>query len=117
MEFLKIMLNWKERVFQSRARVVVVRMTITLTIRIIKSFEYRNSKNIILHVDPALTVSQLKEEIRNNLPKAFVGIPFDTCKIYVKAHGTKTSNLIINMDDDQMLDDQLILADQGTQSS
>jgi len=38
--------------------------------------------------------------------KAYRGGTYDTLKIYVQAHGSKTSNLIINLDhDDWILDD------------
>ncbi|KAF9935961.1 hypothetical protein BGZ65_002846 [Modicella reniformis] len=70
----------------------------TLTIRVIKSFEYRTAKNLVLHnIDlTASTVAQLKEQIIEN-----------TLKLYTKAHGAKTMNLIINLDHDEdwILDD------------
>ncbi len=95
----------------SRVRVVV--KMITVTIRIIKSFEYRNFKNIILHIDPLMTVQELKVEIMKKLPKGLNNINYDTLKIYVKAHGSKTSNLIINLDNQDMLDDSKTLESQG----
>ncbi|KAG0054752.1 hypothetical protein BGZ83_010535 [Gryganskiella cystojenkinii] len=70
----------------------------TLTIRVIKSFEYRTSKNLILHnIDlTTTTVGQLKAKIIEN-----------TLKLYTKAHGAKTMNLIINLDhDDWFLDNE-----------
>jgi len=40
---------------------------------------------------------------------------FDTMKLYTKAHGAKTTNLIINLDHDEWImdDDDVILGDLG----
>ncbi|KAI9143352.1 hypothetical protein BKA69DRAFT_1061429 [Paraphysoderma sedebokerense] len=88
----------------------------TLTVRLIRSFEYRTFKNLILkEVDPNLTIAKLKELIQDTLKKstgykAFQNNNFDALKLYVKAHGSKTSNLIINLDhDDWFLDDNKTL--------
>ncbi|ORY76092.1 hypothetical protein BCR37DRAFT_351622 [Protomyces lactucae-debilis] len=84
-----------------------------LTIRVIKSFPYRITKNLVLqHVNlSTTTVAQLKdlskEEI-NTKPgwKVYKHVKLDTLKLYTKAHGSKTTNLIINLDhDDWILDD------------
>ncbi|KAI8353928.1 hypothetical protein B0O80DRAFT_426751 [Mortierella sp. GBAus27b] len=82
----------------------------TLTIRVIKSFDYRTYKNVILHsVDlTTTTVAKLREDIMQN-----------TLKLYTKAHGAKTMNLIINMDHDEdwiLADDNKTLADYGIAS-
>ncbi|PAV23474.1 cytoplasmic [Pyrrhoderma noxium] len=94
----------------------------TITIRIIKSFEFRTEKNLVLHHInfETTTVDDLKKlareaiqtqqgwKIYRNLAQAKDNeTPFlDTLKLYTKAHGTKTSNLIINLDhDDWILDD------------
>jgi len=85
----------------------------TLTIRIIKSFEYRTEKSLILH-DVNLettTVGRLKEVAKETIQtqpgwKPYRTINLDTVKLYTKAHGAKTTNLIINLDhDDWILDD------------
>ena len=40
-------------------------MSLTLTIRLIKSFEYRTFKNVVLHeLSPQTTIAQLKEMVR-----------------------------------------------------
>ncbi|RPB03343.1 hypothetical protein L873DRAFT_1761191 [Choiromyces venosus 120613-1] len=98
--------------------------TATLTIRIIKNFPYRTAKNLVLHnLDlTTLTSGALKERVRSEVPvaagggwKAYkgviggLGLP-DTLKLYTKAHGTKTNNLIINMEDGG---DELIFRDDG----
>ncbi|CAD6569518.1 MAG: hypothetical protein CYPHOPRED_003407 [Cyphobasidiales sp. Tagirdzhanova-0007] len=84
-----------------------------LTIRLIKSFEYRTTKNLVLqHVDlRTTTVAHLKEQVLSEISKlpalkAYRLAKLDTLKLYTKAHGAKTTNLIINLDkDDWILDD------------
>ncbi|KAF9084397.1 hypothetical protein BGX29_007003 [Mortierella sp. GBA35] len=97
----------------------------TLTIRVIKSFEYRTSKNLILHnVDlTATNVGQLRaliiEKIKTTAGwKPYQTTVFDTLKLYTKAHGAKTMNLIINMDHDDWIlsNDDEILADRGIEN-
>ncbi|EFP76913.1 hypothetical protein PGT21_005385 [Puccinia graminis f. sp. tritici] len=82
----------------------------TITIRIIKSFEYRNSKNLVLHhlnletikTDQLLALCQ--QQI-SSAPgwKMFQNVALDTFKLYSKAHGAKTTNLIINLDHDEWI--------------
>ncbi|RPA87472.1 hypothetical protein BJ508DRAFT_410239 [Ascobolus immersus RN42] len=97
----------------------------TLTIRVIKSFPYRTSKNVILHnLDlTTLTIGELKEKVRNEVNtkpgwkayKACIG-GLDTLKLYTKAHGTKTNNLIVNLetgDSDIWDDESKTLAEYG----
>ncbi|KAJ2046694.1 hypothetical protein IW146_010142 [Coemansia sp. RSA 922] len=88
----------------------------TLTVRIIKNFEFRVSKNIILQVDAArTTVGELKDICRTHIAsdtkfKIFRTIDFNTLKIYTQAFGNKTQNLIINMGEDGfLLDDKATL--------
>ncbi|KAF9583586.1 hypothetical protein BGW38_009112, partial [Lunasporangiospora selenospora] len=80
----------------------------TLTIRVIKSFEYRTTKNLILHNVDLIntTVGQLRDLIIEKVKTApgfrpYQNVVFDTLKLYTKAHGAKTMNLIINMDQDE----------------
>ncbi|GAA5845489.1 hypothetical protein JCM9279_003052 [Rhodotorula babjevae] len=93
-----------------------------LTIRIIKSFTYRTTKNLLLpHVDcTTTTVGQLKDLCREQVKTAtgfrpFRTVELDTLKLYTTAHGHKTTNLIINLesDDDILLDDSATLASVG----
>ncbi|KAF9322140.1 hypothetical protein BG006_002472 [Podila minutissima] len=98
----------------------------TLTIRVIKSFEYRTSKNLILHnVDlTTTTVAQLRQSILEKVKvtsgfKPYQNVVFDTLKLYTKAHGAKTMNLIINMDHDEdwiLNNDNDILAAKGIEN-
>ncbi|KAK4054551.1 hypothetical protein OIV83_001045 [Microbotryomycetes sp. JL201] len=87
---------------------------IFLTVRIIKSFEFRTMKNLYLpHVDATtVTVGQLRTIVNEQVKtgsgfKPFRTVKFDTLKLYTKAHGAKTQNLIINLDhDDWILQDE-----------
>ncbi|KAI5805612.1 hypothetical protein DFH27DRAFT_590713 [Peziza echinospora] len=101
----------------------------TLTIRVIKSFPYRTSKNVILHhLDlTTLTVGELKERVVKDVlanggfrPYYAIAPKLDTMRLYTKAHGTKTMNLIINMEESRdenqemmFLDEQRTLASYG----
>jgi hypothetical protein len=87
----------------------------TLTLRIIKSFEYRTERSLVLHnVNlETTTVGELKNIARQAVQsqpgwKPYRNVVFDTIKLYTKAHGAKTTNLIINLDHDEwILDDDL----------
>ncbi|KAI8610409.1 hypothetical protein BC830DRAFT_1069867 [Chytriomyces sp. MP71] len=94
---------------------------ITLTIRLIKSFEFRNFKNLVLHnVDPATTTpadlaAVVKQRVASEAAfKPYRNVEFDTFKLYMVAHGAKTQNLIINLnhDEDWIMDSSLPLAKQ-----
>lgn len=78
-----------------------------ITIRIIKSFEFRSMKAyVIKNIDlTTTTVAQLEEKCRqevksNSAYRAFKSYAdkLDTLKLYTRAHGSKTTNLIINLD-------------------
>jgi len=93
----------------------------TITVRIIKSFRYRTEKSLVLHhIDlTSTTVGQLKEITRQVIStesgwKPYKSVVLDTLKLYTKAHGAKTSNLIINLDHDEWIleDDTLTLVAQ-----
>ncbi|SCU85501.1 LAME_0D01596g1_1 [Lachancea meyersii CBS 8951] len=80
----------------------------TITVRVIKSFPYRNVKNIIFNDYNLMekTVQDLKTDSLSHIKatgafRAFRNIEFDTLKIYTHAHGSKTVNLIINFDHDE----------------
>jgi len=94
----------------------------TLTLRIIKSFEYRTEKSLVLHNInlETTTVGQLKDIARQAVQtqpgwKPYRNAVLDTLKLYTQAHGSKTTNLIINLDHDDWIlsDDSKILADLG----
>ncbi|SCW02235.1 LAFE_0F01948g1_1 [Lachancea fermentati] len=80
----------------------------TITIRVIKSFPYRNVKNIVL-TNYDLKTKTAKdlfndsiEHIKNTSAfRPFRNVDYDTLKIYTHAHGSKTVNLVINFDHDE----------------
>lgn len=97
-----------------------------LTLRIIKSFPYRTIKNhVFKDVDlTATTPSQLLDMIKqliasNSAFRAYRTVDLDTLKIYTHAHGSKTMNLVINMDHDDdwiLVDGSKPLADYGIEN-
>lgn len=79
-----------------------------LTVRIIKSFPFRNIRNHVFHhIDLANTTpKQLFDLIINTINatgslRPYRNVAYDTIKIYTHAHGTKTMNLVINMEHDE----------------
>ncbi|KAI0637341.1 hypothetical protein C8Q77DRAFT_1097119 [Trametes polyzona] len=97
----------------------------TLTVRVIKSFEYRTEKSLVLHHLnlETTTVGQLKETVRQAIQtqpawKPYRNTTLDTIKLYTKAHGAKTTNLIINLDHDEWIfdDDSKTLAELGLEN-
>jgi len=100
----------------------VPKTSATLTVRIIKSFEFRTEKSLVLHNInlETTTVGQLKDNVRRVVQtqagwKPYRNLVLDTLKLYTKAHGAKTTNLIINLDHDDWIlgDDSKTLADCG----
>jgi len=97
----------------------------TITVRVIKSFEYRTEKSVVLH-DVNLettTVGELKDKVRNAIKtqtgwKPYRNVDLDTLKLYTKAHGSKTVNLIINIEHDDWIfgDDAALLSDLGIEN-
>lgn len=84
---------------------------IIVTVRLIKSFPFRVFKNIVLRVSIAMSIGDLKSLAIESAQqfKAFKAHPYDTMKLYVKQHGSKSQNLIINLDDTEMLDNEKTL--------
>ncbi|CAI4710042.1 AMH_1a_G0038690.mRNA.1.CDS.1 [Saccharomyces cerevisiae] len=78
-----------------------------ITIRIIKSFPFRNVKNVVLRdYDLAdKTAKDLFGDVLSRIQnegslRPFRNVKYDTLKIYTHAHGSKTVNLVINFDHD-----------------
>ncbi|KAJ3558051.1 hypothetical protein NM688_g1140 [Phlebia brevispora] len=103
----------------------VPRTSATLTIRIVKSFAFRTEKSLVLKdVNcETTTVGQLKEMARQAIQtqpgwKPYRNATLDCMKLYTKAHGAKTTNLIINLDHDEWIlnDDSKLLADLGIEN-
>ncbi|EPX70824.1 uncharacterized protein SOCG_04133 [Schizosaccharomyces octosporus yFS286] len=97
----------------------------TLTVRVIRNFEYRTLKNVVFHdIDlSTTTVGQLKKIIQDRIQtdsalKIYRTTQFDTLKIYVKAQQHKTQNLAINLDHDDWIltDDHQTLAFSGIEN-
>jgi len=82
----------------------------TITVRVIKSFTYRTEKSLVLHNLnlETTTVGDLKEHVRQVVLKtpgwkAYRTVTLDTLKLYTKAHGAKSQNLIINLENDEWI--------------
>lgn len=84
---------------------------VIVTIRLIRSFEHRNIRHLVLrHVDLDWTAGQLMERVRgelvnssNNLPPPFRKFHYDTLKIEHQPHGAKTNDPVINTEHDDLL--------------
>lgn len=85
----------------------------TVTIRLIKSFEYKNFRNVVFHnldVD-AVTLEELTERTKVKIKESAVlnrlfpdpDNKLDTLKLYYTRHAAKTNNPIINVGDDDRL--------------
>ncbi|SGZ58982.1 CIC11C00000003322 [Sungouiella intermedia] len=79
-----------------------------ITVRIVKSFPYRNVKNHIIHSInlKGTTPSQLLEQVHKIINttgalRPYRNVNYDTVKVYTHAHGTKSMNLVINFDHDE----------------
>lgn len=82
----------------------------TVTVRLIRSFEYRIIKYVVFK-DVSLeqtaedfmdfVVSEIKK--RPDVPLPFRTFAYDTMKIQHKAHGAKTSDPVINTENDERL--------------
>lgn len=75
-----------------------------ITVRIIKSFPYRNVKNYIMNNInlKSTTPKQLLENINDIINstgslRPYRNVKYDSLKIYSTPHGTKSMNLIINL--------------------
>ncbi|XP_012582809.1 PREDICTED: UPF0538 protein C2orf76 homolog isoform X2 [Condylura cristata] len=90
---------------------------VTITVRLIRSFEHRNFKPIVYHgVKLDQTVKEfilfLKQDIpvRTNLPPPFRNYKYDKLKIIHQAHKSKTNELVMSLEDD----DRLLLKEENT---
>lgn len=79
-----------------------------ITVRIIKSFPYRNVKNhIVKSINlKETTPLQLLEHFKTLISttgalRPYRNVEYDTVKVYTHAHGTKSMNLVINFDHDE----------------
>ncbi|XP_023154701.1 UPF0538 protein C2orf76 homolog [Amphiprion ocellaris] len=88
-----------------------------VTVRLVRSFEHRNFKPVVFHgVSLDQTVQDFIEFVRCDiatkpgLPPPFRKYAYDKMKIIHQAHGAKTNELVMSLDDD----DKLILQDDQT---
>ncbi|MBN3326850.1 CB076 protein, partial [Atractosteus spatula] len=88
-----------------------------LTVRLVRSFEHRNFKPVVFrNVNLNQTVKEfiaaVKDDVsaRPGLPPPFKKFEYDTMKIIHQAHGAKTNELVMSLEDD----DRLILKDDST---
>ncbi|XP_044221558.1 UPF0538 protein C2orf76 homolog [Thunnus albacares] len=91
-----------------------------VTVRLVRSFEHRNFKPVVFHgVSLEQTVQQFIQLVRDDiatrpgLPPPFRKYAYDTMKIIHQAHGAKTNELVMSLEDDE----QLILPDGLTLSA
>ncbi|CAB1328826.1 unnamed protein product [Coregonus sp. 'balchen'] len=85
-----------------------------LTVRLVRSFEHRNFKPVVFScVNLDQTVEEFIQFVKNDvstrsgLPPPFKKFGYDTMKIIHQAHGAKTNELVMSLEDD----DKLILQD------
>ena len=86
----------------------------TITVRLIKSFEFKNFRNVVFHsLDlTALNLADLEKLTRDRISAspllarlfpAASPVPLDTFKRYYTRHSAKTNNAIINVGEDEKL--------------
>nr|XP_045006203.1 UPF0538 protein C2orf76 homolog isoform X3 [Jaculus jaculus] len=83
---------------------------VTITVRLIRSFEHRNFRPVVYHgVHLDQTVKEfivfLKKDIplRTSLPPPFRNYKYDKLKIIHQAHKSKTNELVLSLEDDDRL--------------
>ncbi|XP_077979208.1 UPF0538 protein C2orf76 homolog [Glandiceps talaboti] len=83
---------------------------VTLTVRLIRSFEHRNIKSVVFHnVLLDVTTKEFMEtidkeiQVRPGIPPPVRKYKYNTLKILHTAHGAKTNTLAINLEDDDTL--------------
>ncbi|XP_040913426.1 UPF0538 protein C2orf76 homolog [Toxotes jaculatrix] len=81
-----------------------------VTVRLVRSFEHRNFKPVVFHeVNLDQTVQDFMKLVREDittrpgLPPPFRKYAYDTMKIIHQAHGSKTNELVMSLDDDEKL--------------
>ncbi|XP_051258977.1 UPF0538 protein C2orf76 homolog [Dicentrarchus labrax] len=81
-----------------------------VTVRLVRSFEHRNFRPVVFHgvlVDQSVRdfMQLVRDDIttRPGLPPPFRKYVYDTMKIIHQAHGAKTNELVMSLDDDEKL--------------
>ncbi|XP_062972702.1 UPF0538 protein C2orf76 homolog [Elgaria multicarinata webbii] len=90
---------------------------VTVAVRLVRSFEHRNFRPVVYHgVNLNQTVKEFVAFVKNDvalrtgLPPPFKKYRYDTMKIIHQAHGSKTNELVVSLEDDG----KLILAEDST---
>ncbi|XP_070625018.1 UPF0538 protein C2orf76 homolog isoform X6 [Bos indicus] len=90
---------------------------VTITVRLIRSFEHRNFRPVVyhgVHLDQTVKdfIVFLKQDIplRASLPPPFRNYKYDKLKIVHQAHKSKTNELVLSLEDD----DRLLLKEDST---
>lgn len=84
---------------RSKGRVKFLMSTSIITIRIIKSFQYKNIVNVVLHnLDLESSLFSLTELIQRQIKDnpRLQSFPFDSFKVYSRPFQAKTCNFVIN---------------------
>ncbi|XP_070832809.1 UPF0538 protein C2orf76 homolog [Chaetodon trifascialis] len=81
-----------------------------VTVRLVRSFEHRNFKPVVFRgVNLDQTVLDFMQFVRDDiatrpgLPPPFKKYSYDTMKITHQAHGAKTNELVMSLEDDETL--------------
>ncbi|MBN3307533.1 UPF0538 protein C2orf76 homolog isoform X2 [Amia ocellicauda] len=81
-----------------------------LTVRLVRSFEHRNFQPVVFHnVDLHQSVREFITFVRKDvstrvgLPPPFKKFGYDTMKIIHQAHGAKTNELVMSLEEDEKL--------------
>ncbi|XP_028854444.1 UPF0538 protein C2orf76 homolog [Denticeps clupeoides] len=81
-----------------------------VTVRLVRSFEHRNFKPLVyrdvsLEQSVAEFVAHVKNDVscRSGVPPPFRRHDYDSMKIVHQAHGAKTSELVMSLDEDEKL--------------
>lgn len=83
---------------------------VVLTVRLVRSFEHHNFKPVVYKdvnldqtVDEFITFVKQDVSTRAGLPPPFKTFDYDTIKIIHQAHGAKTNELVMSLEDDEKL--------------
>ncbi|XP_028291373.1 UPF0538 protein C2orf76 homolog [Gouania willdenowi] len=81
-----------------------------VTVRLVRSFEHRNFRSVVFHgvcleqkVEDFIRLVRDDVATRAGLPPPFKNYAYDTMKIIHQAHGAKTNELVMSLDDDETL--------------
>lgn len=117
-----MLLSMTDGISDVPTNLAVPKTAATLTVRVIKSFEFRTERSLVLrNINlEKTTVGELKAIARQAVQtqpgwKPYRNVVLDTLKLYTKAHGAKTTNLIINLDNEDWIlgEDSKTLAEYG----